>query len=244
MGPFTKWLIQHAIEKFAEHELLAFTDGVYLEGTAPAASAVHIGRLQIRYTVTRTGLQPDVFENVMHFVNTEAGVAGETLNDTKKAAVETAFSSFWTSAKAWAPSYVKLDSYRWYGVNFSDPLTGPPTRITQLTPSAGTSGNYPVSQVATSITLRTALRKHWGRIYFPGAIVGNADGLVASGDVNAMAGWFQTFMLACGTANVAPVVYSTARQAAMSVSQIEVDNVSDVVRRRRPRASTYKKILP
>lgn len=242
MGPFTKWLVQHAIEKFAEHELGAFTDGVYLEGSAPAASAVHLGRLQVRYAAIRTGLQPDVFENVLHFINTEAGVAGEILNDTKKGAVESAFVTFFTAVKTHACPYVALDSFRWYGVNFTDPLTGPPNRITDVTNVAGTyTGGFP-AQVATSITMRTALRKHWGRIYFPGARVQGTDGLTDNASVDGMAAAFRTFVNSCAAANVSPVVYSRAAQAAMSVSAIEVDNVPDVVRRRRPKSSTYQKI--
>lgn len=242
MNIFVRLLLRKAISSWAEHELSAFTDGQYIEGTAPAASAVHVARLQVRYGAIRSGMPDDVYENVLHFVNSAAGLAGEAVLDTQKAAVETAFNTFWGAVASRVPSYINLQEFRWYGLTLGDPISGPPTRVTAGSHSPGTWSSTVPSQVASSITLRTALRKHWGRIYLPLATVGT-DGMVSSSTVDALANSFKNFATSCQAASITPVVFSPVRQSVMSIAAIEVDNVPDIIRRRRAKANTYSKIL-
>lgn len=242
MGPFTKWLIQHAIEKFLEHELRGFTDGKFVEGSDGVASPAHFQRLQIRYDVSRSGLQTDVYENVIHFVRSDAPNVGTEATDTQKASIETAFGTFWGNVKSYCNPEVALSMYRWYGLTFTDPLSGPPTRVSDVTNVAGTAAAPTIPQASTSITMRTPSRRHWGRIYLPGAKL-SPGGFMSNTDTDSLASYFRTFVLAAAAGGLTPVIYSPAKEALMSVSDVEVDNVVDVVRRRRPKASTYKKIL-
>ena len=232
----------HAIEHFVEHELQGFTDGKYVEGDGTVAATAHVHRLQIRYAVNRTGLQPDVFENVLHFIRTDSGNVGTLATATQMGAVETAWGTFHQNARGWIENYIALDAYRWYGLTLADPLGGPPLRVTDVTNVAGTQTLGMPSQVATSITMRTAMRRHWGRVYIPGSRLGS-EGLVTSTDVTSLAGYFRTFVNSASTAGLTPVIFARDRQAVMSISAVEVDNVPDVIRRRRPKASTFRSIL-
>lgn len=242
MGLFVRVVIRKAITSLAGHELAAFTDGQYSTEAGQTANPVSVIRLQIRYLVQRTGLQDDYFENTLHFVNTAGELPGAPATDTQKAAAESAYGAFWSAIKARANNQTGLSEYRWYRFTFDDPISGPPTRVTPVTRTAGTTANQMASQMAETITMRTALRKHWGRVYFPGAPI-STDGLISTTDVDAFANGWKSFLNGCVAAGLVPVVYSPTKQAVFSIMAIESDNVADVVRRRRPKASTYKKIL-
>lgn len=242
MGLFAKWVVRKAITSFAGHELSAFTDGVYTTEDDTTFDPVNILRLQIRYRVQRTGLQDDLYENVLHFVNTAGELPGAPATDVQKAAVESAWTTFWGSWKSMAAPEVALAEYRWYHFNFDDTLTGPPTRVTPITPVPGTAGLAQIGQVASTVTLRTPLRKNWGRVYLPGGIQGT-PGFLTNTNVDNQVAYFKTFAQACDTADLNCVVYSRIKQAVFNIAQIEADNVLDVVRRRRPKNSTYKKIV-
>lgn len=240
---FVRLLLRKAISQWAEHELAGFTDGQYIEGTAPAASSVHIARLQVRYKATRTPLPVDVYENVLHFVNSASGIAGEAVLDSQKAAAEAAFGAFFTVASSRMHPFVALDGYRWYGLTLGDPISGPPTRVTDITDvTAGGPGSVP-SQVACAITMRTGLRKHWGRIYVPCSNLSSTNGMFSSATVDALANGFRTFITACQAVSLTPVIFSPQRQSVMSIASIAVDDVPDIIRRRRARANTYQKVL-
>lgn len=243
VGVFIRWVVRKTATSLIGHELTAFTDGDYVTEANQTNDPVSVLRLQIRYSVIRGGLQPDVFENVLHFVNTSGELPGAQATDAQKAAVEAAFSAFYANAKSYVPNNTGLSEYRWYHFTFDDPLTGPPTRVTTLTRSPGSLSTVTPAQVATSITLRTALRRHWGRIYLPGAKIDATDALTASTDCDYLCNSFRTFMNACASSGLTPVVYSKTKQAVFSLMAVEVDNVPDVVRRRRPKASTYRKIV-
>jgi hypothetical protein len=199
--------------------------------------------LQVRYSVTVPGLQDDTFENVLHFINIAPALAGETLTDTQKTAIESAWQTFWNAIKSKCSADVGLQEFRWYGISLADPIGGPPNRITTLTRNTGSSSLFGPLQVAETITLRTALRKHWGRLYLPVCPSAFGHGTFASGDVDLIANSFRTFIASCVTAQTTPVVYSPSRQSVLSISQVEADNLPDIVRRRRPKNSTYKKII-
>lgn len=242
INSFQRWVVRKIITGVAGHELDAYVDGVYSVEDDTVTDPVSILRLQIRYEVTRTGLQKDTYENVLHFVNTAGELPGATASDAQKIAVEGAFDTFWGLWASSAPQEVALKEYRWYHFSFDDPLTGPPTRIsTKTTPVAGSATNQP-AQMATSVTMRTTLRRHWGRIYLPGATPGTS-GFASTVNVDNPATRFRTFVNACDAIDLNPVVYSRLQAAVFSITAIEVDNVPDVIRRRRPKASTYKKIL-
>lgn len=182
----------------------------------------------------------------LHYLNSTGGTLDTTWVSADFAAVESAIQAWWTSNAGSIESSVRLVEHRWYPFGPSVVAPNPPTRITTLaTPIVGTSSSVFIRQVATTITLRTALRRHWGRIYVPlGNVIYNTQGQMSSGTVDAHATSARTMLLAAETSQgVVPVVYDRVRKLAFTITAIEVDSVPDIIRRRRPRDTGYKKIL-
>lgn len=122
--------------------------------------------------------------------------------------------------------------------------SGPPALITPSTaPGTGTGQALP-HQTALSITFKTAGPKHWGRIYMP-SLVQSAT------DTTNQGRWTTAIMTAAATAAASLVstlqaggyylvVPNTQQDGkfAMGLSQvtsIQVDDIPDVIRRRRPK---------
>lgn len=206
-----------------------------------------------------------------HFIKATGGVPGTYNDTTDLAAVETAVGAFWTSNKPLYPSFVHSDQYRWYkdgpafwhtntaGTKVIPVVPNPAIRVTEVDvagTAAGTSFNPP--QTATSVTEITSSRKNWGRFYLPAtnSLLNNASGRMAPTDVDAFVATCVTMYNACRTASMVPVVFSIPKLArptagggelpaqaaiAFEISAIQVDDLFDVIRRRRYSAPVYRK---
>jgi hypothetical protein len=135
----------------------------------------------------------------------------------------------------------------WHDVEAGDKYYGPRERTT-LTSNVGVqaTGRLP-DQLAVNVTLRTSSRKHWGRMYFPGIAAARYDttyGRVLNGtcDVLAQAVRDLGTALTANTAHTELVVYSHVHQAVLSVDEIHCDNIADVIRRRRAKEPSYRKV--
>jgi hypothetical protein len=99
--------------------------------------------------------------------------------------------------------------------------------------------------VACSITFRTAVRKSWGRTYLPISIDAiGINGRPKNVAVDAIATATNTLVTTAATNDFHLVVVSQPLASSLNVERIEVDNVADVIRRRRWKATTYRKLLP
>lgn len=235
---FKRYLARKSIVDLAVHELSRFTDGVYTQDDNTLADPAHVHRLIYRMNVERTGLEADAFDMNFHFFETGGELPGGEATPTQKAAVETAWLAFLSSAASYIPSDVKRDEFRWYRFDPDDPIAGDPNRVTVLTQTAGSgSANVP-PQVATTLTMRTARRRSWGRVYLPltcdklNTGAGGA-GLMAASATITLAGYFRTFVNACIATDLVPAIWSPTLHALLSVSSVEVDDVPDIQRRRR-----------
>lgn len=182
----------------------------------------------------------------LHYVNSTGGNIDTTWTSADYAAVESAIQAFWTGNPTYFSDSVRLVEHRWYAFGPEVIAPNPPSRVTTLgTPIAGTSTGAFVRQVACTVTLRTALRRHWGRIYLPFvSSVYVTDGQLTSGNVDSLTTAARTMLLAAETSQgVVPVVWDRTRKLAYTVTGIEVDSVPDIQRRRRPRDTGYRKIL-
>jgi len=139
--------------------------------------------------------------------------------------------------------------------------SNPAIRVTEVD-VAGTYGGSASSlppQVSLTITEKTDVRKSWGRWYLPAMVssYADSDGRVPSAQVDLLAGFAVTFYNACRTSNMTPVVFSIPKPErpkkpsgtlpaqggiALEVTSIQVDNLWDVIRRRRYDAATYRKV--
>jgi hypothetical protein len=186
----------------------------------------------------------------IHYINQTGGALDSSWVTADFTAVETAIQAFFTARAGDLPNGMRLVEHRWYpyGPGFigtkASPI--PPARVTTLgTPIVGSSSGVWVRQVATNCTLRTTLRKHWGRIYLPFVTSGFAtEGQYPSANVDAFLGSAKTMLTAAESSQgVVPVVYDRLRKQAYGVIAYEMDSVPDIQRRRRPRDPGYRKVL-
>jgi hypothetical protein len=187
---------------------------------------------------------------IMHFdmVKAPAGTPTDAWSTTDYTTAETALDAWWTTTKAKVAGGYSLAQYGWYrcGVGITPP--NPAIRVvSRSVAGTGAYGDLP-PQVACSITFRTASRRSWGRTYLPlGALGGSTDlsgGRFSNAYCDAIAGAAHTLVGALAAADLYLVVCSETKSALLNVESVEVDNVPDVIRRRRWKTSTYKKILP
>lgn len=181
----------------------------------------------------------------LHYVNSTSGALDTTWVSADFAAVESAWDAFFTAQAGNIPTDVRLVEYRWYAFGAQVVSPNPPARVTtKVTPIVGTATGDFVHQVAWTVTLRTALRRHWGRIYIPWKNnLGLTGGQLGSSGVDSLAAAARTALLAAETSQgVVPVVWDRNRKLAFTITAIEMDSVPDIIRRRRPRDTSYKKI--
>jgi hypothetical protein len=192
----------------------------------------------------RSAYSMDRVQTHIDFMNITAGAPDDTWTAGDFTTVEGAIDAFWGSVKSMYHTGTVLSELRWYRVG---PGAAPPEPTVRVQPRsvAGTSGTGPMpQQVAVTISLRTALRKHWGRMYLPVPTITQlaAGGLLSSVAVDAYAAAFNTLVTTVETADFYPVVYSRTKQRAYAVNRVVVDNVADIQRRRRPEKATYQKV--
>jgi hypothetical protein len=182
----------------------------------------------------------------MHYINTTGGDLDTTWTSADFAAVESAVQTFWSAMASSISSDYRLVEHRWYPFGPGVLPPNPPARVTTLgTPILGTSSTPMPHQVAITATFRTALRRHWGRIYLPiTSFVSIPGGQGNSTACNSVSGLIATMVKSPSTAQgVVPVIWDRARKSALTITAVEVDSVPDVVRRRRPRDTAYRSIV-
>lgn len=193
----------------------------------------------------------DVAQISFEFVNWTAGVPDDTWTDADFVTVEGYLDTWWTAVKPQVSSTHTLSQYRWYEFGPRLPLSdkgnempGPPRRITARS-SAGTMVTQVLPpQVAMSVTFKTALRRHWGRIYVPGPCLTSesAPGRIAGATRTAIAGATDALFDSCSGADFSPMVYSPTKRRAYSIEAVQMDDVFDVIRRRRMKTTTARTI--
>lgn len=182
----------------------------------------------------------------MHYVNSTGGDLDTTWTTADYTAVEAAVQAFWTANASNISADWRLVEHRWYPFGPAVVPPNPPVRVTTLgTPIVGSGGNGVAHQLASTVTFRTALRRHWGRIYIPfSGMQGFFGGQGPDATVDALANSARTMITGPATSQgVMPVIWDRNRKVALGITAIEADGIPDIVRRRRPRTPHYKKIL-
>jgi hypothetical protein len=151
------------------------------------------------------------------------------------------FESFWALLSPLLGTSISLLELRFYRGYNGDGSPGDVDR-TLLVDQAGTAtlGMCP-PQIACSVTeiLGAESRRHWGRFYLPGFAVSNlvADGSWAPSFVAQVADQAAGLYNDWTTAEVFPIVWVGRAPAGASgfaqVTEIRVDSIPDVIRRRR-----------
>lgn len=205
-------------------------------------------RVAIIWRRTMPGNEDQV-QTGFHLLNWTDGNVDATWTDGDYAAARDAILTWWGSIKHLYPNYYVLDAIRFYKAPTQPGTEQPAAKKFEGLNVIGTgsSGSMLPPQVATTITLRTALRRNWGRMYLPAGIGGmQTEGRLGSTHrelfANSTATMFAT--LTAEPPSLVPVVYSPRQQAFFGIEAIAVDDVFDVIRSRRYRAPLARSVRP
>lgn len=162
---------------------------------------------------------------------------------------------------AWASRMttgIQFNELRFYRMQFN-PLTDPNTFVKSGSPTfvypavhVGSAANPPMApQVSLTSTDRTPYPKHWGRNYWPwpSSTQIGANALATSSAVNGLAAAVESCYAALASSEFFPVVPvsqvdKVVTRGLLGVTNVQVDDVFDVIRRRRAPVASLKVDLP
>lgn len=208
-----------------------------------------VGIRRVQWVISRVTERPGFAEDVaimtMDFMKHVTGTPNDTWNAADFDAVEAHLDTYWSAIKNQINESHVLDQFRWYRIG---PKVVPPTQPSRITEknTAGTSTTSALPpQVAISVTEKTPVRRCWGRHYIPGATVTTIEtpGVVLDATVDQICNAANAMYQATHDAGYWPVVYSKTRAKAFAIESVQVDDLYDVIRRRRFDRPSYKKAL-
>jgi hypothetical protein len=231
----------------AQGQTPQYSSSQIVSGGASAAVASGVGVRRASLVIDRTTEDVGSDPAFMHFdfLNTTSGSPDDTWTAADYAALEAHLQTFWTGCGGYVKTGNRLTEFRWHRVGTGVSKPNPAERVTAISPMAGTASSS-MPQQACSITFRTAVRKSWGRTYLPlagGSVIGT-NGRPTNAAVDAIATAANLLVTNAAAADFHLVVVSKPLSSSLNVEHVEVDNVADVIRRRRWKSATYKKILP
>jgi hypothetical protein len=197
-----------------------------------------------------------------HLLKLAAGVPSADWTVQNFVDVETAFDTFWNAIKNTQSVNLRLKQLRWYATGPQIDIalgapgrTGPPRRVVERNLPGTSPFSPPVAmppQVAISVTEKTAVASAWGRFYLPAPLATSAvwtgAGRLDPAYQTTLGNAADAFYEACRTAGLPVVVYSAAKPEretkagltlpavaarALTVDQLQVDDLADVIRSRR-----------
>jgi hypothetical protein len=246
ISPFVRFAIMGAATVFSNWDTIrGLFDRAVETGTAPIYGyySQHVFEMK-DYVGAFTSRERGMYG--VHWLNTTGGDLDATWTTADFAAVEAAQESYWAGEAAFISNDYRLVEHRWYSYGPGVVAPNPPARVTTIaTPKVGSNATGGPHQVASTGTMRTPLRRHWGRVYLPFAAAAfGVYGQMTTAQVTARATAFRNSMLgASSSQGVVPVVWDRNRKVALGVTAFEMDAVPDIIRRRRPRTSAARTIL-
>lgn len=211
------------------------------------AAVTGCNRAQLVFTrTTPTGLREDVMVINTHVYKIAGAFASFFTGTSDLNAAKTPITDWWTAQKVYHSTQVTFREIRWYVVRDDQDDSGPPVRVDTVG-VAGTAANVRApDQLSPTITLITASRKHWGRWYLPGVtrdFYETTYGRASTATIDTMAANFRTMALALETAGFNVCVWSPTARSVLDLYKIQMDDVPDVQRRRRPKQPNYRKVF-
>lgn len=216
-------------------------------GGASAADGSGVGVRRCTLIIDRKTEQPSSDSAAMHFdfLNVTGGTPDDTWTSADYDDLELKIATWCTAVADRVKVGNKFSEFRWHRVGTGVVLPNPAQRTSPFAaPISGTDSTSGAPQVASSITFRTGVRTSWGRTYLPigGGYI--AAGRLSTGAVDDIAAATHALVTAAAASDFHLVVVSKPLASALNVEQIEVDDVTDVIRRRRWKTTNYRKILP
>lgn len=220
-----------------------------------ASALLGTSRVTLGFTrVTPAGTREDRAVTSIWVAKAVGGGLFSMIPVSELAALEPALTTFVTTIMVGISSDWINVEYAWHQVNEDSPRDetgrgqkmGPAVRTTVVS-NIGSSGVTRLpDQVASTLTLRTVVRSSWGRLYWPGGVSANLQtqyGRWLTTRVDNLANALNTLHDTWQTAGYQIGVYSQLHPAFLTPKAIEVDDVPDIVRRRRVKQANYRKIL-
>lgn len=186
------------------------------------------------------------------------GVQGlySTLDAADAQVVEDSFATNFFTGK-WATqmtSQWQIAEYIWRNFGADNPLDqngvskpGPIWRIRSINAQGSASSPRLPDQDAITVTYKTGSREHWGRNYLGGLTTNNllttTFGHWSDATCDALATATRDFFedLWNNARVIDTVVWSAKHRGIMGIDEVTVDNVPDIIRRRRAKGATYRK---
>lgn len=258
---FAKYLLR--IAEYAIPASYAYVESL-LSNHEPVENPQWIRWVTTFTRTTPTGTSEDKAQFKLDLVNITGGAIDTSWTAGDFAAVQARMVTFKAILQAQMSAGFTFSEYRAYrmafnpadpgpgqrsaanGLAFAD--TGPPVYVGTLG-GAGTGTAGVPYQVSGTCTLRTAFPRHWGRIYLPTPGVASFDtsGRLVSGYRTAIANGMRALVngLADDGFLVAVPMTDLGKQTfhgLLGVSDVVVDDVPDVQRRRRPKMVAAKTV--
>lgn len=243
--PFTfglRLLVSQAIDYWVDHGGLSFWDAYREDPTFIGQKVVFVfDKPAEDFLSTRDAMQTGFALFKISGSDPDASWDGSDFSN-----AETIFDTWWGAVKSYFSTQLKLEEYRWYQEGPAIVPPNPAHRITSVA-VAGTNSNAALPpQVSSTVTLQTPLRKYWGRCYLPQLAVdvltssGTDTGRMNSTFVDAMATAAHDMFDDLGGIGLIPAVYSRTGKSFLAVTGVEVDDVPDIQRPRRPATTGYR----
>ncbi len=159
----------------------------------------------------------------------------------------TAWDTFWVGIGGLLSSDISQNLIRFYIVSSTPGVPTGESVYEDTTARLGGSGSLRLPpQVACSVTEETPVRRRWGRFYLPAFTTTSlgSNGRMASASVVQIADAAQDFYQDMIAANRRSVVLSQATRTYEDVQAIRVDNVFDIIRRRRLSVTSQRELRP
>lgn len=228
---WARWLVISA----ADYAVQSVFDNITFERVAETAGAPEGRRVVFVFARSSSASAvEDPAEFGMSFVNVTGGDVDDSWTDADYTTMETKLIAYWNAIRDNC-SRCALTELRWYREGPAIVAPNPSVRITEVgIASSGTVGIM-APQVACTTTIRTAVRRSWGRWYIPNIAFGIADGYgrISAASVADLGVAARDLFQSATDDEFMPAVYSRTHRGFISATAVEVDDVLDVIRRRR-----------
>lgn len=237
-----RWLVTAAAAVYSNwDEITSLFERVEVDSSQPIFGYRYVAVIDQRDAAAGVWTQRAQYS--VAFVNVTSGDPDYTWTTGDFQAIESGSEALWTALATKIPTTYRLAEHRWYAFG---PGVTPPNPVhrfqTLTTPIAGTSSAATHMSNACACTIKTTLRKHWGRFYFPTtSAINDAAGRLPSAQVDPLAAAFRTFLTSGSGAGVFPCVYDSTHHVVHGMTAMQVDDIPDVIRRRRQSVTQYRK---
>lgn len=207
-------------------------------------------RMQVEWELSATGVEVTTAITTHDFINITDDETDNSWDDGDFEVIESAFSEFYDDITAVMNDEVRVVEARWYKfgpqINPTPEDPQPAVRVLDINDAFTGAGAPLPPQIALSVTEKTPVRKRWGRFYLPylDSTVISGAGTIGGSTCTAVADAVEECYDTCFAADQIPVVWSPTVKRAYAVTQIQVDNIWDVIRSRRYTTPTVREQRP